>query len=468
MSPIVLFCGFKPINGLRDYLREQGLRKGQKLLESKHVYATKETYGRDISAKCHSQQGKHVYSITIELNPVSREIVCSTCDCRYGALGDCKHAAAVALFVNDDEAAACTSLPQAWRKPSRKPTLKDKAPISELFGEDRAFIKGKRPSAFSPSYILDHFDGIESPFTNVLRQLNKGQVDLECESLLLDIVEETVMSAERTAVDDLIPKAELPVYRALEVTGSYPKLKVSARQHSVQMTRDEATFFEENVLCHSAPTLCMATLRQSKCARWHRERKMRITSTMAHTILRTTKTAEELVESLLSVKRFSCDATRYGLRTEPTAREEFQKKTGEHVVEVGLLVHKQQTWLCGSPDGLFAKKDGTVLLEIKCPYSIRKSAVVDVATATKVSFVKYLTYVDNKLHLRNSHRYYTQVQLLMYVLNLKECLFFVYTSVDSVIVVVDRDDTFLDISVRCLEAFYYSHYLPALVKRYSI
>ena len=66
MSPIVLSYGCKPINGLHEYFRGQALRKKQKLSENKHVYATKETYGRDILAKCHSQQGKHAYSTTIQ------------------------------------------------------------------------------------------------------------------------------------------------------------------------------------------------------------------------------------------------------------------------------------------------------------------------------------------------------------------------------------------------------------------
>ncbi|KAG0415482.1 hypothetical protein HPB47_007346 [Ixodes persulcatus] len=56
-------------------------------------------------------------------------------------------------------------------------------------------------------------------------------------------------------------------------------------------------------------------------------------------------------------------------------------------------------------------------------------------------------YVDGKLRLRTSHRYYTQVQMLMYILNLKECFFFVYTTVDSVTVLVDRDNPFLETAV---------------------
>ncbi|KAG0416248.1 hypothetical protein HPB47_006572 [Ixodes persulcatus] len=224
------------------------LKKVRKLLESKHVYATKETYGRDISAKGHSQQGKNVCDITIQLNPVSREIIASACNCRYGARGDCKHAAAVAFFFSEDEVATCTSLPQAWRKPLRKPTLKDKAPISERFG-------GRPPTLFPPSYIISHFEGINSPFTNVLRQMNRCQVDLECERLLQDMVGAAVGIVEEVTVQELLPSAEMPVYHALEGTGTYPILR-SIGGH---------TFFYNIIVCSSPLSLCMATLQQSKC-----------------------------------------------------------------------------------------------------------------------------------------------------------------------------------------------------------
>ncbi|XP_040066580.1 uncharacterized protein LOC120840237 [Ixodes scapularis] len=157
-----------------------------------------------------------MYDITIQLNPVSREIVDSTCNCRYGARGDCKHAAAVALFVSEDEVATCTSLPQAWGKPLGKPTLKDKAPISELFGEDRVFAGGRPPARFPPAYIISHFDGINSPFTNVLKQMNRCQVDLECERLLQDMVGAAVGIVEELTVLELLPSAEMPAYHTLE------------------------------------------------------------------------------------------------------------------------------------------------------------------------------------------------------------------------------------------------------------
>lgn len=89
--------------------------------------------------------------------------------------------------------------------------------------------------------------------------------------------------------------------------------------------------------------------------------------------------------------------------------------------QTGLVVHPLQPWLCGSPDGLFRRGDDVCLLEIKCPYSRRNNILIDVEK--EISFVPYVKYVNGKLTLLPSHRYYTQVQLLMYVCNLAECFF---------------------------------------------
>ncbi|KAG0445755.1 hypothetical protein HPB47_018027, partial [Ixodes persulcatus] len=69
---------------------------------------------------------------------------------------------------------------------------------------------------------------------------------------------------------------------------------------------------------------------------------------------------------------------------------------------VDLLEHNGKLWLCRSADGLFRLTTGTVLLEIKCPSSIRNSLTFDITR--KVTFVSYLLYVDDKL--------YSQVQVL--------------------------------------------------------
>lgn len=55
-------------------------------------------------------------------------------DCRYGAAGNWKHCAAVAVYMNRKEVESCTSQPQTWRMPSKTARSSDRAPIHKLFG----------------------------------------------------------------------------------------------------------------------------------------------------------------------------------------------------------------------------------------------------------------------------------------------------------------------------------------------
>jgi hypothetical protein len=117
----------------------------------------------------------------------------------------------------------------------------------------------------------------------------------------------------------------------------------------------------------------------------------------------------------------------YGRDTEVTARESYTKLTGNKVIESGLIVKANQSWLCSSPDGLI--KDLKACLEIKCPSSCENNNI-------SVDYVK-----DNKL--LQSHPYFTQVQLQMYTSNCDVCHFFVFSKKDFILVNVPRDNEFL-------------------------
>lgn len=73
MPPVILFCGFKPIQDIGNFYRDQALEKGKRLFQNNHVYGVREENGTDIAAKCHSQQGKHVYDVTLQVSASNEE-----------------------------------------------------------------------------------------------------------------------------------------------------------------------------------------------------------------------------------------------------------------------------------------------------------------------------------------------------------------------------------------------------------
>nr|XP_050023413.1 uncharacterized protein LOC126517661 [Dermacentor andersoni] len=195
---------------------------------------------------------------------------------------------------------------------------------------------------------------------------------------------------------------------------------------------------------------------------WHKERSVRISSSIAHRILTRQKAFESLAEQLQNSKTPLVPALMYGTAIEPTARATFEKKIGAKVTQVGVVIHPCQPWLCASPDGLFQTTSGVILLEIKCPYSRKDDIIIDHALCE--SYVSYVTYHDGMLQLSRSHPYYTQVQVAMYFTNTTECFFFVYTSKQDITIVVDRDEDFLARNIPLLEAFYYSYYIKQLMR----
>nr|XP_054926322.1 uncharacterized protein LOC126531501 [Dermacentor andersoni] len=160
-------------------------------------------------------------------------------------------------------------------------------------------------------------------------------------------------------------------YYYLEVVGKYPKVLVKRKDYSKLLSKESAEYYKKNVKCQDTHHLCALTKGQSMNLRWHRERRVRITYSMAHTILRTRKAPADLVNTLLRTTSFSSEATTYvtpskiclwfhlkvislsGIKMEALARKEFQDKVSVQVIETGLVLHSLQPWLAGSPDCLF-------------------------------------------------------------------------------------------------------------------
>ncbi|XP_077494846.1 uncharacterized protein LOC144105597 [Amblyomma americanum] len=262
----VLYCGFKPIDAIDVYFRRPELEKGRRLYESNHVHSVKETDGAEISAKCQSQQGTHVYDVQLELVPGGRRILQGKCSCRYGILGDYK-----------------TS----------------------------PFVGKRPPKEFSPFHILEYFSAIDSPFTEVLQQMQKSEAEIICAEIFDDALQAAVAISQRKRIDALI-QPSCKTLHMLEVSGIFPTVRIAPKNHLQQLTPEERDFYKDRVVCQSVRELCAQTIDQSCWQRWHEERKLCISSTTAHSILRTRRGPEQALASILQERHFSSEATSYG------------------------------------------------------------------------------------------------------------------------------------------------------------
>ena len=207
--------------------------------------------------------------------------------------------------------------------------------------------------------------------------------------------------------------------------------------------------------------ISVESVSQSDCYQWHAARAMRITSSKRAHQVKTRKEDFEKLARQFCKQKFDgrmLPAMVYGLKMEPEARKAFTKLTGLYVDCVGLVVKFDQPFLAASSDG-FIFQDMS-LLEIKCPFSCKNCIIVD--RKGKVCYVKYLYFQGETLELKKSHCYYTQINIAMYVLNVKKCHFFVYSKKDSVHLVIDRDEEFLSGLIPKIEEFYFKHMLQLL------
>lgn len=116
-----------------------------------------------------------------------------------------------------------------------------------------------------------------------------------------------------------------------------------------------------------------------------------------------------------------------------------------------------------SPDSKVCCDDGTVIMEVKCPYSARNMTVTE-ACALK-NFCLHL--VNGKPTIRPSNEYYAQVQGQLLISGAPYCIFVVYTKHPSECLFWEKiypDKDFMANLLKKLKDLYDSHIKPAIEK----
>jgi len=124
-------------------------------------------------------------------------------------------------------------------------------------------------------------------------------------------------------------------------------------------------------------------------------------------------------------------ATEYGSKFELFAQADFELESGLDVTETGFHVHPEHDWLGASPDGLVGTDE---VLEIKCPYGKRDSS-------------EFKSFVDQP-------HYYAQMQIEMYCTSRNRCYFYQWSSVGSMLEIVDFSQLWIDENLPKLKAFH--------------
>ncbi|KAH6922342.1 hypothetical protein HPB50_013334 [Hyalomma asiaticum] len=174
-----------------------------------------------------------------------------------------------------------------------------------------------------------------------------------------------------------------------------------------------------------------------------------------------TRTWEAKLERLYCREHFKGnEATRYGTDNEPLGLQEYARTHNECVSKIGLVVIPAVPWLGYSPDGISEQRGTSVLPEVKCPVQGQHSSIKDLVNAKKLAFV---VRDGENYALRHAHKYYSQIQLGMLLLNANVCHFIIYSKVESLVIPLQRDTKHMQQLVERLQYVYFKKVLTMLV-----
>ncbi|XP_064454836.1 uncharacterized protein LOC135366111 [Ornithodoros turicata] len=135
-------------------------------------------------------------------------------------------------------------------------------------------------------------------------------------SLLDELVDTVATTVEQEKLDRVLSwvTSESPVYRLLKVSGGFPIMTLSPVPVKELVTVSELSFFRDMVECtdDNVREIARMTVKQSGCARWHRERVVRVSSSVAHQVYRRRGRFADLAVKLARPRSFSSAATAYG------------------------------------------------------------------------------------------------------------------------------------------------------------
>ena len=250
---------------------------------------------------------------------------------------------------------------------------------------------------------------------------------------------------------------------------------IKSAADNLKISADEVRYVEES------------TRNQSSSIVWHDQRAGRITSSTVHDVLRTDalKPAPSIIKKICQTdtRQIKAPAIVWGNTNENNAYLLYVNlQTGEGhkpdvvpsgiimtmhpgphqdcaITKSGFIISEKEPFLGVSPDGrVMCKCCGEGLLEVKCPFKYRETRLSDAVKAEDFC-------MKQNYGLKENHRYYTQVQLQMYVCKVDYVDFLVWTPIDCIISRVNRNDTFISEMVKKLETVWYNHILPELVTR---
>ncbi|KAI4874408.1 hypothetical protein NFI96_028039, partial [Prochilodus magdalenae] len=194
-----------------------------------------------------------------------------------------------------------------------------------------------------------------------------------------------------------------------------------------------------------------ATRLQSKCTAWAQIRQPRVTASRFREVCHVVgdSAGQSLAARIIRGTK-QTSATRRGLDLKPEILRNYSQMANVTVMPCGLVVHPDAPHLGASPDGRLYDLSETPplgLVEVKS------------TTADNITGVSFIKIQNDQAKLKESHKYYWQVQGQLAVTGLQWCDFVTDTKDDLTIQRIWKDDVFIASMKDKLDIFYHNVYM---------
>ncbi|XP_077085799.1 uncharacterized protein LOC143737818 [Siphateles boraxobius] len=248
---------------------------------------------------------------------------------------------------------------------------------------------------------------------------------------------------------DAVKHAEAPPFPKLPLDG----YKFEGRFQFVPDFHD-MLFLESLAVTQDLSTIIEKDTRdQSQSALWNQMRTPRITSSRFREVchVRGESTSQALAARIIKGVR-QTSAMKRGLDLEPEVLFQYSGMMNVNVLQCGFVVHPDAPHLGTSPDGRVydpTENPPFGLAEVKCP---------DVDDISQVTHTKF---VNSQAKLKESHKYYWQVQGQLAITGLSWCDFITNTKTDITIQRIWRDESLIVLMRDKVDIFFFNAYINA-------
>ncbi len=427
------------ISGMMEFFKEDinSITKGELKYKADFVLDLRLS-DHVIKAKVRASMKDKSYSVMLTVNG-DGGISKGECECPRGNW-ICSHMAASAIYVNK-KGMSKTDLPNAWIAKPKKAAKLD----SKTFGD---FFPTPKPE----------YRATSRPFLDKDRKF--------VASRLSEISDAGIECPLGWIAGPEVPK---PVLNPLAP---------SLIEEMLEDFFNNKTLFVEK--CKVSPDqvewLAAQTSGQRKSALWGQFRRLRLTGSNFGDVIkayeRKRATDNPIAPSLLKKLRgeYSLgtkDSIMWGQMYEDVAIKKYKEETGNAVTPIGLVLFSCG-FLGSSPDGIIIENGEKGVLEVKCPWSHRNDKIDDfIASELKGKEERSDFYLTSSKKLNQGHGYWHQVQAEMVAVGVSWAHFVVWTTVDMLIVRVERDPEWESRYVPMLKMFYLEELLPTCYTKES-